>query len=80
MSFGPLAGLQIVDVLTAEQWLPGYYILSGVRGGFRARHGRFDEAHANFERAASFTRNAPERALRLGHARAYTAELQPPRL
>jgi predicted RNA polymerase sigma factor len=41
-----------------------------VRGDFLVKLGRFEEAHAEFERAASLTRNARERELLLERARA----------
>jgi predicted RNA polymerase sigma factor len=42
--------------------------LPTVRGDLLAKLGRFDEARAEFERAASLTRNARERELLLGRA------------
>jgi predicted RNA polymerase sigma factor len=39
-----------------------------VRGDLRAKLGRFDEARADFSRAASLTRNARERRLLLARA------------
>jgi predicted RNA polymerase sigma factor len=41
-----------------------------VRGDLLKKLGRFDEARAEFERAASLTRNARERALLLDRAQA----------
>ena len=41
----------------------GYYLLPTVRGDLLARLGRLEEARAEFERAASLTRNAREREL-----------------
>jgi predicted RNA polymerase sigma factor len=41
-----------------------------VRGDLLAKLGRLEEARAEFERAASLTRNARERQLLLGHASA----------
>jgi predicted RNA polymerase sigma factor len=41
-----------------------------VRGDLLAKLGRFDEARAEFERAASLTRNARERTLLLERATA----------
>jgi len=63
MAFGPAAGLEIVDALTAEPALASYHLLPTVRGDFLAKLGRWDEARAEFERAASLTRNARERDL-----------------
>jgi predicted RNA polymerase sigma factor len=65
MSEGPAAGLQIVDVLADEPALKNYHLLPSVRGDLLERLGRRDEARAEFERAASMTRNARERELLL---------------
>jgi RNA polymerase sigma factor (sigma-70 family) len=70
MAFGPAAGLELVDALTAEPTLAGYHLLPSVRGDLLARLGRFDEASTEFERAASLTRNVRERELLLERARA----------
>jgi RNA polymerase sigma factor (sigma-70 family) len=68
MASGPEAGLEIVDMLRAEPSLKGYHLLPSVRGDLLARLGRIDEARAEFERAASLTRNARERELLLARA------------
>jgi RNA polymerase sigma factor (sigma-70 family) len=70
MAFGPRAGLELVDALTAEPSLQGYHLLPTVRGDLLCKLGRFDEACPEFERAASLTRNVRERALLLERARA----------
>ncbi len=70
MAFGPAAGLEVVDVLRSEPSLEGYHLLPSVRGDLLAKLGRFDEARAEFERAASLTRNGRERALLLERAAA----------
>jgi RNA polymerase sigma-70 factor (ECF subfamily) len=70
MAFGPQAGLDLVDALTAEPSLVNYHLLPSVRGDFLAKLGRVDEARAEFERAASLTRNARERELLIDRARA----------
>jgi RNA polymerase sigma factor (sigma-70 family) len=70
MAFGPAAGLEIVDTLGAEPSLKGYHLLPSVRGDLLAKLGRNEEARAEFERAASLTRNARERSLLLDRARA----------
>ena len=72
MAFGPAAGLEIVDALTSEPSLQGYHLLPSVRGDFLKKLGRLDEARAEFERAASLTRNARERTLLLERATACT--------
>jgi RNA polymerase sigma-70 factor, ECF subfamily len=68
MADGPAAGLALVDALTREPSLRGYHLLPSVRGDLLARLGRFEEARAELERAASLTRNARERDLLLGRA------------
>ena len=70
MAFGPAAGLEIVDAVTAEPALASYHLLPGVRGDLLFTLGRFDEARGEFERAASLTRNARERTLMLERAAA----------
>ncbi len=70
MAFGPAAGLEIVDPLTREPSLKSYHLLPSVRGDFLLKLGRREEARAEFERAASLTRNARERALLLERAAA----------
>jgi len=78
MAFGPSAGLELVDALTAEPSLRGYHLLPSVRGDFLKKLSRFDEARAEFERAASLTRNARERELLLDRARACAVGSAPP--
>ena len=68
MAFGPQAGLEIVDPLRSEPALKTYHLLSSVRGDLLVKLGRFGEARVEFERAASLTRNARERALLLERA------------
>ncbi|HEY9226839.1 MAG TPA: RNA polymerase sigma factor [Gemmatimonadaceae bacterium] len=70
MAFGPAAGLELVDALTKDPSLKSYHLLPSVRGDFLAKLGRSDEARAEFERAASLTRNAREKELLLGRAAA----------
>ncbi|WP_326651984.1 MULTISPECIES: DUF6596 domain-containing protein [unclassified Streptomyces] len=65
MADGPEAGLELVDALAAEPALKEYHLLPSVRGDLLARLGRPAEARAEFERAASLTRNARERDLLL---------------
>ena len=69
MAHGPAAGLAVVDALTSEPALKGYHHLPSVRGDFLERLGRLEEARAEFERAASLTRNARERELLLERVR-----------
>jgi len=70
MAFGPAAGLEIADALVSEPALREYHLLPSIRGDFLAKLGRFDEARAEFERAAALTRNDRERALLLERAAA----------
>jgi RNA polymerase sigma factor (sigma-70 family) len=70
MAFGPAVGLELVDALTAEGSLRNYHLLPSIRGDFLKKLGRFEEARAEFEHAASLTRNARERELLLERARA----------
>jgi RNA polymerase sigma factor (sigma-70 family) len=69
MAFGPSAGLEIVEMLTADPALEGYHLLPSVRGDLLFKLGRFDEARSEFERAASLTQNTRERDLLLARAR-----------
>jgi RNA polymerase sigma factor (sigma-70 family) len=68
MASGPAAGLALVDELAAAGSLESYHLLPAVRGDLLAKLGRFDEARAELERAASMTRNVRERELLLGRA------------
>ncbi|OLC29604.1 MAG: RNA polymerase subunit sigma-24 [Armatimonadetes bacterium 13_1_40CM_64_14] len=70
MAFGPAAGLELVDALTSEPSLEGYHLLPSARGDLLTKLARFDEARAEFERAASMTRNTRERQLLLDRAAA----------
>src|SRR6202008_597213 len=70
MASGPAAGLELVDALTSDPSLKDYHLLPSVRGDFLKKLARFDEARAEFERAASLTRNARERELLLARSRA----------
>jgi len=65
MAFGPEEALELVDALCAEPALRGYHLLPTVRGDLLAKLGRDEEARAEFERAASLTRNSRERAVLL---------------
>ncbi len=77
MAVGPAAGLELVDALTSEPALKFYHLLPSVRGDLLARLGRLDEARAEFERAASLTRNARERTLLLERAAGCAREATP---
>ncbi len=73
MAYGPQQGLALVDALTTEPSLQSYHLLPSVRGDLLAKLGRHEEARAEFERAASLTRNARERDLLLERARHQSA-------
>jgi len=78
MAFGPAAGLELIDTLASEPSLRAYHLLPSVRGDFLFKLGRFVEARAEFERAASLTRNTRERDLLLDRARACAGGPTPP--
>jgi RNA polymerase sigma-70 factor (ECF subfamily) len=77
MASGPAAGLALVDSLTSERSLQNYHLLPSVRGDLLKKLDRFDEARTEFERAASLTQNARERALLLDRAQSCVAGSQP---
>ncbi|NGO14873.1 sigma-70 family RNA polymerase sigma factor [Streptomyces sp. HC44] len=68
MAEGPEPALTIVDALAAGPALRDYHLLPSVRGDLLARLGRTADARAEFERAASLTRNERERALLLARS------------
>jgi RNA polymerase sigma factor (sigma-70 family) len=80
MAFGPAQGLALVDALRSEPRLADYHLLPSVRGDLLVKLGRFEEARAEFERAAGLTHNARERALLADRAAAAGRLAGPPRL
>jgi RNA polymerase sigma-70 factor (ECF subfamily) len=68
MAEGPAAGLALVDEIAQRGELQNYHLLPSVRGDFLFKLGRLPEAHAEFQRAASMTRNAREHQLLLTRA------------
>lgn len=68
MAYGPEAGLALVDELADAAALRNYAPLPAARGDFLFRAGRLGEAKAQFEAAASLTRNETERAFLLERA------------
>jgi len=74
MAFGPAAGLELVDALVDEPTLGSYYLLPAVRGDLLRKLGRYEEARAEFEHAASLTANVRERELLLRRAAECAAE------
>jgi RNA polymerase sigma factor (sigma-70 family) len=73
MAFGPEAALELVDGLRSETALRDYHQLPAVRGDLLAKLGRSEDARAEFERAASLTQNARERAVLLDRMAGCTA-------
>jgi RNA polymerase sigma factor (sigma-70 family) len=69
-AYGAAAGLELVEALTDVPALRGYHLLPSARGDLLLQLGRIDEARAEFERAASLTRNVRERGLLLDRAAA----------
>jgi predicted RNA polymerase sigma factor len=69
-AYGPVAGLELVEGLADSPALRGYHLLPTVRGDLLEQLGRRDEARAEFERAASLTRNDQERRVLLDRAAA----------
>jgi RNA polymerase sigma factor (sigma-70 family) len=67
-AFGPAAALPIVDALASEPSLSSYHLLPAVRGDILDKLGRFDEARAEFEKAAALTKNTREREVLLARA------------
>ncbi|MBZ6077649.1 RNA polymerase sigma factor [Microvirga puerhi] len=68
MAFGPEAGLTLLDEIEQTEALRTYAPLSAAKGDFLFRAGRLGEAKQEFERAASLTQNAQERAFLLKRA------------
>ncbi|WP_250518197.1 RNA polymerase sigma factor [Caballeronia sp. ATUFL_M1_KS5A] len=68
MAYGPEAALPIVDTLADAPALKSYHWLPSVRADLLAKLGRKNEARAEFERAASLTKNGRERAFLLERA------------
>ena len=68
MAYGPAVGLELVDALRYEPSLKNYHLLPSVRGDLLAKLGRNEEARAEFEHAASLTRNVREQELLLARA------------
>ena len=75
-AIGPEEGLALVDTLASEPTLKAYHLLPAVRGDLLDQLGRFGEARAEFERAASLTRNARERQVLSDRAAACTRKAE----
>jgi RNA polymerase sigma factor (sigma-70 family) len=61
MASGPQAGLALVEELGGTAALAQYHLLPAVQGDLLEKLGRFDEAHASFQRAADLAQNGAER-------------------
>src|SRR5262249_52415139 len=68
MAEGPAAALELVDALQEQPLLKDYHLLPSARADLLAKLGRMDEACAEYERAASLTRNARQKARLLERA------------
>jgi len=73
---GPQAALEIVDRLADEPALKAYHLLPTVRGDLLQKLGRYDEARAAFEAAATLTANRREQDLLRRRADACRAPIQ----
>jgi predicted RNA polymerase sigma factor len=63
MAEGPQAALAIVDRLVHEPALKYYHLLGSVRGDLLQKLGRYEEARAAFEAAATLAGNKREQEL-----------------
>ena len=61
MRDGPLAGLELVDVILEGGDLDNYHLAHAARADLCRRLGRIAEARASYERALTLTRQEPER-------------------
>jgi RNA polymerase sigma factor (sigma-70 family) len=73
MASGPDVGLRLVDEIAGVAALRNYAPLPAAKGDFLFRAGRLREAKAQFEAAASLTRNGSEKAFLLARAAACTS-------
>jgi RNA polymerase sigma factor (sigma-70 family) len=70
MANGPQAGLELVDKISSDPALKSYHLLPSVRGDLLQKLGRWKEARAEFERAATLTKNSREQTLLKSRAEA----------
>ncbi|MHC0035339.1 RNA polymerase sigma factor [Pseudoneobacillus sp. C159] len=68
MAFGPEIALEVIEPLMNDAKLKDNHLLPSVRGDLLAKLGQHAEAFAEFNRAASLTRNKRERELLLKRA------------
>ncbi len=61
MASGPSVGLALVDELVARGELDDYHLLHAARADLLRRHGRREEAAAEYRRALELATNEPER-------------------
>jgi RNA polymerase sigma factor (sigma-70 family) len=78
MAFGPATGLDLVDQLVEAGVLQGYHLLPAVRGDLLEKLGRYQDARAEFERAASLTQNVREQRVLLDRAEGCLRRLDTP--
>ena len=69
MTYGPKAGLEIVDSLLLDPALKNYHLLPSVKGNFLLKLGRKREAFEEFQRAALLTQNVQEQKFLLKQAK-----------
>ena len=69
MAFGPEAGLEIVDALSADRTLETYHLLPSVRGDLLEKLGRWDEARQSMSR--------PRRSLKTPGKRSCSSDMPP---
>ncbi len=74
MAEGPAEGLALIDALAGEPSLKAYHLLPSARADLLERLGRRREAAAEFERAASLTKNERQRVRLLARAAACRAD------
>ncbi len=70
MAYGPEKGLERIEALRSAPALQRYHLLPSARGDSLFKLGRYDEARAEFERAAALAHNARDRQLLLERAAA----------
>lgn len=63
MAYGPEVGLSLADQVAAVPGMAGFHLVPSVRGDLLERLGRWEEAAAEFTRAAELTSNQRERGL-----------------
>ena len=77
MTFGPEAGLRLLDEIADAPALGNYAPLPAARGDCLSRAGRMEEARGAFEAAAALTQNEREKAFLLKRAGECGGEASP---